>query len=399
MINKLYYTLVDNDDWRVRIVSPNFEIINSDKNSYNASIRLYTKQRTILEVYMKETSGSNDITISDGYNAAYAPNMTFAEAQVSNGKSTTYIDISQYVRLSEDTIVVSFDDGSVTLNFLTQDGVHPRMLQTQTHNFCNFDSESGDIWITEHLTLYGRLPSMMYRGSVHELNVMFEWWYGYESSGEQSTFVQAATHFMRNDIDVPLVKIIDSANSANNRELLLGEHTISMPSTDNQLQLSQLEVYIPDGYEWWSDTDIPAGGEISHEAYGDKFVLRRGECGIDYAHVKWTSRSGNPLQSLWQVVKKTDNVGDVINLANFTDNYTGKRGFNDGVTIKLDKLTAFDVWYYASIITSDSVQISLRNDDCYVGANVVTKNVVTPDGDNEFYELEIELEVSHYDAI
>lgn len=122
-------------------------------------------------------------------------------------------------------------------------------------------------------------------------------------------------------------------------------------------------------------------------------------CGVNYAAVRWVSATGHKRQATWEYGEHKQQTGDVVSIENVTGEYAGSKGREDGLTLRLDGLTAFDVWYYGDIITSSSVELSLDG-STWRAVKVESKDVTIPDGDGgELQELKVNITYAEYDAV
>ena len=128
-------------------------------------------------------------------------------------------------------------------------------------------------------------------------------------------------------------------------------------------------------------------------------VLQPMLCDREYALVQWVSFTGVTRRHVWEVVKHTIAPTDVTAFLTLDDNYREIKGRTDGLTLRLDGLDAYDFWYYADLITSGNVQISLDGGTTYERVQVTGKSTTIPDGNAINGKLEITLNWRHYDAV
>jgi hypothetical protein len=137
-----------------------------------------------------------------------------------------------------------------------------------------------------------------------------------------------------------------------------------------------------------------------------KFEISERHCGSRYATIGWTSAdncSGVPIDRLhtWEVrSQEVASVGD-YSLLDWDNAYKTIKGREDGFTLFLDDLSAYDMWYYSSILTSSYVvlkEIDGVTLDEDVVLEVVSKNATLPNG-YALGKLEIQVKFKQYDAV
>ena len=123
-------------------------------------------------------------------------------------------------------------------------------------------------------------------------------------------------------------------------------------------------------------------------------------CGVLYAAVEWVSATGHTRRAAWEVREHKQQTGDTVAIATVTNDFDIRKGREDGLTLRLDSLTAFDVWYYGDIVSSSSVRVSLDGGQTWQAVKVESKDVAIPDGDGgELQELKIQVTYAEYDAV
>ena len=80
------------------------------------------------------------------------------------------------------------------------------------------------------------------------------------------------------------------------------------------------------------------------------------------------------------------------------NDYDDVKGREDSFTIRLDGLNNYDLWYYADLITSSSVKVTLDGEK-WQKVQVTEKNITLPDGEANNGILEISLNYAKYDAV
>ena len=137
-----------------------------------------------------------------------------------------------------------------------------------------------------------------------------------------------------------------------------------------------------------------------------KFVISERLCGVRYATIGWTSAdncSGAPLDRVhtWEVRSQEVASADGYSLMEWDNAYKTIKGREDGFTLFLDDLSAYDVWYYSSILTSSYVvlkEIDGVTLDEDVVLEIVSKNATLPNG-SALGKLEVQVKFKRYDAV
>lgn len=141
---------------------------------------------------------------------------------------------------------------------------------------------------------------------------------------------------------------------------------------------------------------------LSEDYIGSNLIdisLRPMECGKRYAAVRWVSFTGQTRVHTWEVTKAKTATRDAIELLTIDGSYNTIKGREDGFVLRLDGLTAYDMWYYADIITSSKVEVSMDG-ATWQQVEITTKDVTIPDGDaGKLNTLEVNCNWRKYDAI
>lgn len=118
-----------------------------------------------------------------------------------------------------------------------------------------------------------------------------------------------------------------------------------------------------------------------------------------YAMVRWMSATGMPRAHTFEVRDLEIAAGDVVKLETVNGQYKQAKGRNEGLKLYLENLTAYDYWYYADLITSSRVEVSLDG-VTYYEVEVTTKSVTIPNcSEGALNKLEVELNWRKYDEI
>ena len=137
--------------------------------------------------------------------------------------------------------------------------------------------------------------------------------------------------------------------------------------------------------------------------------LRPRACDEELAHVMWTSRTGGYKRVLMQRCKASVSQVDRVSLADVTwfggggqptNFYRGFAGEEEGFTLRLEHLTAYDVWWYSDLLSSDYVTVaddSLKSPTTRT-VEVLTKSITIPDGSVKDTTFEIKVKYRTGDA-
>ena len=137
--------------------------------------------------------------------------------------------------------------------------------------------------------------------------------------------------------------------------------------------------------------------------------LRQRVCDEELVHVQWTSRTGGYKRVLMQRCKAVVSQVDRVSLVDSvwfggggqpTDFYHGFAGESEEFTLRLEHLTAYDVWWYSDLLTSDSVTVAdeALNSPTTKTVEVLTKSITIPDGSVKDTTFEIKVKYKTGDA-
>ena len=123
-----------------------------------------------------------------------------------------------------------------------------------------------------------------------------------------------------------------------------------------------------------------------------------------YAIVEWVSMTGVKRRHTFWVIKPEIEVADKYDLLPTDNSYKEVKGHEDGCTLMIDGLNAYDIWYYSDLAMSSEVHVSIYNGAGislgYMPALITTKKVTMPDGDGgKFGSVEFECKYKRYDAV
>ena len=123
-----------------------------------------------------------------------------------------------------------------------------------------------------------------------------------------------------------------------------------------------------------------------------------------YAVVEWVSMTGILRRHTFWVIKPEIEVADKYDLMTNDNSYKEIKGHEDGCTLMIDGLNAYDIWYYSDLAMSSDVRVIIYNGAVYtegkMPALITTKKVTMPDGDGgKFGSVEFECKYKRYDAV
>lgn len=121
-------------------------------------------------------------------------------------------------------------------------------------------------------------------------------------------------------------------------------------------------------------------------------------CSVSYALVRWVSFTG--VQRVHYFMLRNQTIASAENYQLLTlDNYYDEiKGRVDGLDLYLDDLLPYDLWYYADVITSSKVEVSLDG-QTWNQVQVTNKNVTIPTWEKGNGKLEITVNWKRYDAV
>ena len=121
-------------------------------------------------------------------------------------------------------------------------------------------------------------------------------------------------------------------------------------------------------------------------------------CGVSYAFVRWVSFTGVQRVHLFMLRNQTIASAENYQLLTLDNYYEEIKGRVDGLDLYLDDLLPYDLWYYADVITSSKVEVSLDG-QTWNQVQVTNKNVTIPTGEKGNGKLEITVNWKRYDAV
>ena len=114
--------------------------------------------------------------------------------------------------------------------------------------------------------------------------------------------------------------------------------------------------------------------------------------------VRWVSFTGVQRVHHFMLRKPTIASAENYQLLTLDNSYNEIKGRVDGLVLYLDDLLPYDLWYYADVITSSKVEVSLDG-QTWNQVQVTNKNVTIPTGEMGNGKLEITVNWRKYDAV
>lgn len=138
-----------------------------------------------------------------------------------------------------------------------------------------------------------------------------------------------------------------------------------------------------------TDTDEQVGNEI---------VGAQPSPDAEYVLTRWTSRYGFEKRFVIEIRDVKRATTETVSLETIDGTPDVRKGYELTAVLHLEGLTAYDMWYYGDIVTSQSVEVywggALRK------VEVLTKDYGTPNTDaGAANELNIEIKLTDYDAV
>lgn len=114
--------------------------------------------------------------------------------------------------------------------------------------------------------------------------------------------------------------------------------------------------------------------------------------------VRWVSFTGAQRVHHFMLRKPTIAIAENYQLITLDNSYNEIKGRVDSFDLYLDDLLPYDLWYYADVITSSKVEVSLDG-QTWNQVQVTNKNVTIPAGEMGNGKLEITVNWRKYDAV
>lgn len=170
-------------------------------------------------------------------------------------------------------------------------------------------------------------------------------------------------------------------------------------------------IFKPDTYHLSSNGGVAIGG--SYTGYLETIALDvpvvtsrviQPECGKQYARLTWKSRKGNNKVHYFELSGINYKTSDTLALEpELSSQLSGLKGYREhrgetlSCTLRLDGLTAYDVWYYSDILQSSRCSIGIDNGRVDYAAQCTTAKIEIPDGDAGTNELVLTFNLNSYE--
>ena len=278
----------------------------------------------------------------------------------------TKLDVSELLRLKAYGATDGKVNGSMWLRLNNSDQDYELQVTYSTQGRANPQKE----WmVASHEGGFQLLPSVIYRwGSAGDI------WRGpiYIPSGETGTW--ALKGDVTGNVALAIGAVTNATIRGNNNELTI------VNTIDGAANVVQ------------------------------RVRLRPRACDEELVHVLWTSRTGGYKRVLMQRCKATVSQVNRVSLEDSVffggsaelpiNFYRGFAGEEEVFTLRLEHLTAYDVWWYSDLLTSDYVMVtndSLASPTAKL-VEVTTKSITIPDGSVKDTTFEIKVKYRTGDA-
>lgn len=144
--------------------------------------------------------------------------------------------------------------------------------------------------------------------------------------------------------------------------------------------------------------NIDGAFSITRDGVSHTYSLMPLSCDREYAAVRWRSFDGSMRVHTWEMRKNTIAADGGFSLLDLNNEYRDIKGREDGMTLSMRGLNAYDYWYYSDLITSPLVEVSLDTIN-WTKVEVTSKNVTIPDGDSFDGKIDITIKYKRYDAV
>lgn len=211
-----------------------------------------------------------------------------------------------------------------------------------------------------------------------------------KTRGVASTSVETTLQIqVVGDVDYRRINIPQNDKTSTDLYQLPPRKMYSVYGGDIQAEVGALADFTLDGVEVAAPTDSQHVECILGEGGNDvtinnwHTVLQELPCGQPYKFVQWRGRLGGQKEHYWLLKDRKWSVGDSVELQ--SRGYEARKAATETMTLYIDDLSDYEVYYYADIITSDVVIIGGRQ------ASVRTSSITYPNGlDNGSIEVEVE---------
>ena len=313
----------------------------------------------ILEVYLNVGIVADGVVLSETRGGDAIAVWSFFSRE-------TKIDVSELLRLKAYGAADGKVSGSMWLRLNNSDQDYDLQVTFNTQGRANPLKE----WmVTSHEGGFQLLPSVIYKSGAAGDNVRMPI---YIPRGETGTW--ALKGDVTGNVALTIGAITNATISGNNNELSI------VNTIDGVANVVQ------------------------------RVRLRQRVCDEELVHVMWTSRTGGYKRVLMQRCKASVSQVDRVSLVDAVDfgtsafmpisYYRGFAGESEEFTLRLEHLTAYDVWWYSDLLTSDYVTVADDNLNSPTAktVEVLTKSITIPDGSVKDTTFEIKVKYRTGDA-
>lgn len=199
------------------------------------------------------------------------------------------------------------------------------------------------------------------------------------------------------EISAPLRMYASQYNAAKVQFEMFGSNDYNFSTGRVKFQPSETVVNFARTIEIPSDTDAIEFWHLADNIMYQNQV-QQSEC-ADLAVVEWISFTGATRRHIFEVQKHKIDTGDSFSVLSLDGQPFHIKGRKEGFALRLDNLCAYDVWYYADVITSSDVKVSLDGGATWARVEVTNKNITLPNEDATDGKVEIAINWKEYDPI
>lgn len=147
------------------------------------------------------------------------------------------------------------------------------------------------------------------------------------------------------------------------------------------------------------DSEGVAWFAIEHDGVTVWRQLEPNNCEVKYAVLDWVDFRGWSRCHAFELIKATTETQNNYSLLPLDNEYVEVKGRADGFTLFIDGLDAYDLWYYADVLTSSHVEACIDGEN-WVRVQVTNKSITYPTAPtNNDGKLEINVNYTRYDAV
>lgn len=119
-----------------------------------------------------------------------------------------------------------------------------------------------------------------------------------------------------------------------------------------------------------------------------------------YAFITWISATGQKRAHTFEIKEQKHTAKDGYSLLNLAGEWSEVPERVDALTLRIDGLDLYDLWYYSDILTSTNVQVQTEADSELRSVEITDKSVTIPTGGAGYDGVfEFTLNYKKYDAV